>query len=185
MFSKRLYRMIAHLDESFEELIVNVDKIRMNTIDATHEQNNNFVAPQQSEAELQAQSQSQSELMMEENIITNRIERNRINQTEIVNMMAKVSLLTIISVIFMNVYFIAIIYFLFDFRHNPNQDSISVYQLVARIELIIGLCWNCFTLYATFPFNDKQYVKCCGLCHKGLKYCCIACVTKRILRQRR
>ena len=103
MLLKRLYRMIAHLDESYQNLIV-----RMNTIDATSEQNNNFAASQQ-----QSQLQSHSEYMMEENRIADRIEKNSMHQTEIVNMMAKVSLLTIISVIFINVYFIAVIYFLF------------------------------------------------------------------------
>ena len=112
------------------------------------------------------------------------IEKNRVHQTEIVNMMAKVSLLTIISLIFMNVYFVAVIYSLFEIRNQAKQDFISVYELVLRIELIIGLCWNCFTLYATFPFNDKQYVKCCASCHKGLKNCCIVCVTKQMFWQR-
>ena len=165
MLLKRLYRMIVRLDDSFEKLIVNVEQIRMDTIDATVEQ-----------------SQSESELMMEEN--RNRMEKNRINQTEIVNMMAKVSLLTIISLIFMNMYFAGVIYALFAFENQTNQDLISVYDLVLRIEFIIGLCWNCFTLYATFPFNDKQYIKCCILCHKGLKNCCVVCVTKQMFWQR-
>ena len=178
MFLKRLYRMIAHLDESFEKLVVTADQIRMSRIDIASEQDNSLATPPQP-SQSHSQVQSQSALIMQENIITNRIEQNSINQTEIVNLMAKVSLLTIISEIFINMYFIDFLHLAITF--NSNQDSIPIYIY----SFIIGLCWNCFTLYATFPFNDKQYVKCCGLCHKGLKNCCVVCVTKRIFRQKR
>ena len=73
------------------------------------------------------------------------------------------------------------------FENHANQDSIYVYLLVARICLIVGVCRirNCFTLYATFPFNENYYVKCCAFCHKDLKNCCVVCVTKQIFRQKR
>ena len=171
MLLKRLYRLMVALDESSEKLIVNVKQIRMSTIEATldHDQENNFATLEQ---QSQSESESESQLMIEEN--RNKIEKNRINQTQIVNMMAKVSLLTIISLIFMNAYYVAAV-------HWYNQSDVtSVHELV----LIIGVCWNCLTLYTTFPFNDKQYVKYCGLCHKGVKSCCVVCVTKQMFWQR-
>ena len=163
--------MILLLDESFQTLIVNVDQIRMNNMNNSRTGDDNI-----NDDMCNIKSES-----LEENDVRDRIKKNSMQQTEVVNMMAKISLLTIISEIFMNGYLIMVIFL--DLHLNAYIDCVP-YRVTQHIILIIGLCLNCFTLYATFVFNDNHYVKCCGFCHNTLKNCCVMCVTRQSFRHR-
>ena len=159
LFLKRLYLMIFALDESFQTLIVNVEHIRMHTMNRSSDHNDD-------------DAKSESEI---------RLENNTMQQTEVVNMMAKISLLTIISEMFIDS--LLVTQMVLEFNYSDDINSVP-FLITHNIMLIICLCVNCFTLYATFVFNDDHYVKCCGFCHTSLKKCCVKCVTTHTLRQR-
>ena len=112
----------------------------------------------------------------------------RMQATEVVDIMAKISLLTIVSEIFINICFIMSVYL---YIHEANEHSTwkegheYAYVIMEEFILITGVCINCFTLYAAFVFNDDHYRKCCSCCHKSLKKCCVMCVTGQVCRYRR
>ena len=125
--------------------------------------------------------QSKSELDFQESDIKDRIHQNSQQQKEVVNIIAKISLLTIVSEIFINGFLSLRIHLSFHYHEDINS---VVFILTVNIIVIIGLCLNCFTLYATFEFNHNHYIKCCGLCHRGLKNCCVVCVARQSFRNR-
>ena len=108
----------------------------------------------------------------------------RMQETQVVNMMAKISLLTIVSEIIINAFLIMAVCVNFN-EVNLNNVVHQRYVIVEQSLLVMGVCINCFTLYATFVFNDDHYMKCCGLCHKSLKKCCVMCVTRQTFRYTR
>ena len=171
VFLKRLYQMILDLDASFDTLI---RKFNM------HEADN--VSPP-----LQLQLQLQSDLICNDEIeIRDKMEKIRMQESEVVNIMAKISLLTIVSEIFINIYFIMIAsVYLDDALKNFDWTGTYQYWIMEQFAWITGVCINCFTLYATFVFNDDHYMKCCRCCHKRLKKCCVRCVTGQVFRYRR
>ena len=190
IFLKRLYQMILSLDESFEALVINMDEVRMNSdnIDGTivgtdrlddidhYDQDKNHNMP--------ITDANEADLPNDEIEIRDRMQKISMHETEVVNMMAKISLLTIISEIFINSSLIMIVYLNIDEAHG-NYITNDVYTILEQLFLIIGFCINCFTLYATFIFNDDHYMKCCGFYHTNLKKCCVICVTRKTFRHGR
>ena len=165
--------MILRLDESFETLIVHVDEIRMNSMDET--ENNH--------SDNKDKKKSESDLIDYENEMKDRMHKISMHETEVVNMMAKISLLTIISEIFVNIFLIMVAYEKFKEAHAI--DVSFEYIIVEQSVIIVAVCLNCFTLYAMFVLNDQHYIKFCGFCHKGLKKCCVMCVTRSAFHGRR
>ena len=183
VFLKRLYQMIVSLDESFETLIINMDEIRMSSMSSNSEIDKHF--DDNINHKDKNDDVSQSDLISDDEIeIKDKMQKISMQETEVVNMMAKISLLTIVSEIFINVFLIMIAYLNVDQTYGDNAFN-QTYAIVEQLALMIGLCLNCFTLYATFIFNDDHYMKCCGFCHKNLKKCCVICVTRQALRHRR
>ena len=163
LFLKRLYRMILHLDESFQTLMDDMEQIRMDSMDDTISHPNN------------------SSHSVESNQIMQNVKRNTMEQTEIVDMMAKISLLTIISEIFVHIWLTMVI---IDINLKLYNYSWT-YIVISSMMIDVGVFFNSFVLYATFPFNDSHYMKFCRICHNCLKGCCVIYAAKRSFQNRR
>ena len=114
-----------------------------------------------------------------------RMEKIRMQETEVVNMMAKISLLTIVCEIFINIYLIILVYLNLEDVYQHDTLKAKYMVIMGHFALIIGYCVNCFTLYAAFVFNGDHYMICCAFCHKSLKKCCVMCVTRQAFRYTR
>ena len=189
VFLKRLYQMILSLDESFESLIVDMDEIRMNSLDETEhmhmgDDGDNNYHHDHDHLGSKLSITSGSDTASKQSDLMDRMHKIRIQETEVINIMAKISLLTIVSEIFINIFLSMVVFLNIDEANDHGTDVSDGYVAVEQLMLIIAVCINCFTLYATFVFNDDHYIKCCGLCHKSLKQCCLICVTRQSLRRR-
>ena len=109
-------------------------------------------------------------------------------QTEIVNLMTKLSLITIVSVIFSQFWNFGILYLSIIQIENTNHQYSSMYFNILLISLYmfraIAAITDCLVIYFTYQFNQKTYFACCSLCHNHLRYHCIKCIIQRNLNNR-
>ena len=116
--------------------------------------------------------------------LLNEINRNQNEQQLIVDLITKMSLLTIICVMFGQLFPITAIYTVDRLSTDPNVSALwfnehSVLCFTFRaIEALI----NCTVLYLTFVFSQDKYDSYCYLCHTCLKKCCTYCIVKQNIR---
>ena len=118
--------------------------------------------------------------------LSNELHRNENEQKIILNFMTKLSILTIISVIFAQCFPIAVLITDIDVATHKHLSDTMLYNklvitcwILRAIEAVI----NCLVLYFTFIFNEKQYNRYFGLCHECLRSCCQKCIVKRMARE--
>ena len=113
--------------------------------------------------------------------VKNELIRNKNEQKEIIHVMTKISLLTIICVVFAQGFTILALYTDYNLAFNKNMKDLWFHKhtiLCWILRSIEGLT-NCIVLYFTFVFNTTMYLKCCGLCHNCFEKCCFKCVVRR------
>ena len=177
LFLKRLYRMVLNLDESFQSLMMedmedySSKRKSMVSKDSQDEKQN------ENENDISLYRSGSYSDSSESNRIMVKIEGNATEQTQIVDIMAKITLLTIISEILFCIWVILFLSIL-------NAEYSDTLKIIQNIMLEIWLCFNCFALYATLIFNNDHYIMCCGLCHNCFKTCCANYVAKRSIQNR-
>lgn len=94
--------------------------------------------------------------------------RNEAKQKDIVDLMCKITLLTVIEQVVFLLWLISACLYLF----------MSGYEIVVFFCLgTLDICCICFVVYFTFAFNHDQYLICCNMCHEKFKICCVKCCT--------
>ena len=163
LFLKRLLAMIKNLTQAFENLLASPGYGNCGKHVRNHDINSN---------EWKGKNGALINL-------NSRIEHNRTELSEIIHVMTKISLLTMIEQFFYILYAIAfaiVIVSKLQFEYDRNQTQINNFAF--GLLFSINNCWMCFVLYFTFVFNDNQYIRCCSRCHNCFKNWCIHLVTK-------
>ena len=162
VFLSRLYRMILSLDESYHGLIIDIDNYRQNS-----KSSNN------GDIELEVKNDDDSDVFD----LEQKAADNKATQEEIVDLMAKISFLTLIEEMLFHSWVIPrytmIIYQKFTGHYNENIALL----LTAMQSINIGFL--CLVLYFTFGFNNQQYMLCCKIFHECMKKCCRDFVSRR------
>ena len=108
-------------------------------------------------------------------------------QLRIVNLMIKVSILTIIATIFAPIFniftFIAEYMYVEDFNSDNDNDNDNNNSSIIMIIVLVGFLFRVFqclgnhiVLYLLFSFNKKEYIFCCKNWHDSMYNCCIKCI---------
>ena len=121
------------------------------------------------------------------NNIDDQLRRNQTRQMEIVDLMTKITLLTIIEQLLFFVWTLCgLIQYVLHYQLGyPTQSNLySIFRGIDPIFEMLDICFICVALYFTFVFNHKQYQFCCARCHKQFRHCCVRCVVKKTLRYR-
>lgn len=116
--------------------------------------------------------------------IDERMEQNQTTQVEVVDMMTKISLLTIVTEIMWHSYGALLIYQNTKYYGLRETDYSHILNICINLVLSMLVCCDCFVLYFTFVFNQSQYFRCCGPCHKCLKSCVKWIVVKKNIQRR-
>ena len=161
IFMTRLYKMIEELNESFHSLIIEMSSINLN------------------EQSVSINTKAIKKINYE--IIDEKLNKNHMDQNQIVDLMIKISSLTIICVIFQHVW---IWFSIYCYIQGQGDGEYYVLYLIAIILRHIGVLVNCCALYLTFAFNEDQYMRFCGLCHRCMKDCCVRYIGRRRYKQR-
>ena len=194
MFLNRLYRILQTMDQRFQLLIGDKDKK-----DTANNRNGNYNYNCVASSKLTVQSTPSSdgdvidEIQHDNNFINKiddldsneeeqfEISKNQSEQHDIVNLMTKISWLTIVSIVlgqgFNLTLMIADMENVLTYKHLWEK-----YASVAVLFRCIEAMTNCVVLYFTFVFNTSQYTRCCNLCHQCLKNCCIGYIVRRNIR---
>lgn len=95
-------------------------------------------------------------------------------QNDIVNLMTRVSILTITAAIFAQCFNIIAGYNGYRYALQDISDSeLEIQAIIGYILRNIEGFINCFVLYLMFRFNEKEYFFCCLKCHKCLFRTCV------------
>lgn len=172
VFLNKLHAMIQELDESFEQLLDDLNQVTQAGNVDCNDMNANYkkLTSESNESDLET--------------IGTEIDRNKIEQKEIVNWMAKYVVLTIVSQLFQQIWYLVMIARYFGFINNNLSDGTLI--LLDYICGCLSLTVNCVVMYFTFIFNEKQYYKCCCCrnCHKCIQLICIHCIKKNNIERR-
>ena len=162
-FLTRLYQIITQLEEK--------DRKHTNTFDDTLTVNiNNRHVTDDSES-ISLSTQLMISSMHDEVEIKFTRYTIATKQIEIVDLMTKLTLLAIIY----EVLLCAVVIMWIICMNEICDNACTVLVLL----IVIYTCFITFVLYSTFAFNHNDYLKCCGVCHRCLKNCCIKLVNKR------
>lgn len=101
-------------------------------------------------------------------------------QKEIVYIMTKVSLLTIIAALFAQSFNIITAFNEYTFSGNGYTEKLYIGAIIAYTCRGIEGFINCTVLYLMFTFSINEYKFCCGKCHKCLYSSCILNVKQNI-----
>ena len=159
----RLYKMIMSLDEPNQSLMKNSMDFIPN--DDTNDSDNDC----------------HDNKNIEMSVMDSKMDRNKAQKNQIINLMAKISLLTIIAEIFWHTFFAFVLYT--KSASIPHTEGLQMY-IVHRCLSCFAIICNSFVLFIAFPFNEDQYSKLCGCCHKWFKLCCIKCILRKTLYHR-
>ena len=116
--------------------------------------------------------------------IINTKNRYKIQQKQVVDIMSKITLLTIVEqilfILWIIVYYSPLVFeYLFKFSGQRLTDIVDIGYYVYQILISLNVFFICLVLYFTFEFNDYHYYICCNLCHTWLKNCCFKLLAKR------
>ena len=173
IFLKRLYKMISHLDEPCQTLTVDPTSYNFNA-----QLNINISDNDDEYSNLSSNSSTNIDQV---NQAQENIQRSIAKQMEIVELITKISLLTIIWEFILQTWLITAIVFQISMAERKDEDSLQSKIFESKMTIIamsirgICACSNCFVLYAAFIYNNDQYAKSCGMLHNGLKRCCTWC----------
>lgn len=111
--------------------------------------------------------------------VTRKLKRNKKQQMEIINLMAKISLLTVVEQVLYVLWVVLrviwhIMCCVLDYGYTANQ-SIIVWLLYESV-MTINVCFICTVLYFMFAFNNDHYELCCIKCHSCFTNCCVKIV---------
>ena len=109
-----------------------------------------------------------------------RLIKNKDEQHQIVDLMVKISWLTIVSQIFQQIWIYVAFYYTVFFLDKKESDYgvFAVCRMLRNVWILI----TCAVLYLIFVFNQQQYDKCCLKCHRCLKNCCIKWIYRNKIR---
>ena len=162
LFLKRFYRMILDLDESF--LTITLDEnINYNNNNNNNDNDNDNINHRQL------------------------LHRNQTEQMEIVDLMSKITLLTVMEQLLFAGWVIPLgieDFLIVEYGYTSDSHLCVMLTWIKETFMLIDACFICFVLHFTFVFNHNQYQRCCHGCHKRFKKCCISCVVKNTLRNR-
>ena len=187
IFLKKLYRMIKNLDNLFEALIIqSMEKtsshsmLSNNDVDYNYNDNHNYDKKNEIEMiELQRFESSREKLI-----------DNREEQNDMIELMTKISILTIFSQIFQHTWYWMYAVYLFGFSDYSWYSNDIKGKIGGRLSMMIriirafAIMFDCLALYLTFAFNNKIYKKCCTICHSSTKNCCIWCIVRNTFQNR-
>lgn len=108
--------------------------------------------------------------------------RNQHQQMEIVDLMAKITLLTVIEQLLFAVSIIlaGVTGFLrLKCGYSSTANVVKILNMLHICGVLLQACFVCFVLHFTFVYNHNQYQRCCKGFHKQFKKCCIWCVVKK------
>ena len=171
VFFKRFFQIILRLDESYQNLLFSSEVRPLRVSYTNTNSSSNSIGSSTNT------SVGGSIITVDTNsthVKNQKLSQNRKKQYQIVDIMARVLLLTIVSEFLIHSCMALIVYF--RLMERMKNDISEWYFFVASALFQLALLSMCFTVYMTFEFNDDEYFKCCSLCHKGLRYCCVRCV---------
>lgn len=156
LFLKRLYQMLKHLNVRLNKLMVDVEMESITNEMVLEIDNNN------------------TDNLVKSESLQQRITGNETEKNEIVNLMVKISLLTIVSQILQQIWIFAEIYYNVVLMET-GRDVYS-FNSIARLCKNIWVVTSCTALYLAFIFNEQQYYFCCKSCHNCIQNNCIKCI---------
>lgn len=183
LFLNRFYRMILNMDESFQRLMLG-------------DRDHNHTIRDIGDIHIDLNTNNNNDDMQNDDntnharCLRTLLEKNQSEQMEIVDLMAKITLLTIIEQLLFLVWLISVtIQFVLKFvligrGYNDNSGISLLFQLIEKVFWSLDICFICFLLHFTFIFNQDHYTMWCNGCHKRFKRCCIRCVVKKTLSHR-
>ena len=114
--------------------------------------------------------------------------KNSEEQEDKVDLITKLSVLTIYCATSALIFGIATFYTVYEFAKTKHSTSwmnkhVMVDQMLCEIQAIT----NCLVLYFMFVFGDNQFARCicCKCCYKCLRKCCKYCVKKKVVEIRK
>ena len=172
---KRLFHMIENLDEQYQSMLKRRLTISRNVVELELENTN--VRSTNDEV----QDLTSTLLDMDGGID---LDRNKNVQQEIVHLMVKLSLLTMICVIVSQFYNIAAPYLLYakETKNNVTNVWFNEHIILILVLRAIEATVNCIILTFTFIFYQKQYNRYCNICHSTLENCFVQCIIKKMVR---
>ena len=112
--------------------------------------------------------------------VTSEVKRNKHEQNDIVDLMTKISLLTIFCVIFAQFWNVSALYTEYnEAQNNPSSFWYSQHVVLCFSFRAMEGVVNSIGLHFTFVFNHDMYMGCCVLCHNCLKNACMKCIVAR------
>ena len=116
--------------------------------------------------------------------INQKMDQNSKEQKDALNLITKLSIITIFCVIASQMFNIATLYTVYEFaitKHSTfwMDKHVITDQILCEIQAIV----NCLVLYFMFIFSENAYFKipCCGLLHECLKQCVTNWVVRRLV----
>lgn len=111
--------------------------------------------------------------------IMNQLNQNKREQKDLINLMSKILLLTIASVIVEQLFTILATFNMCQYAiSNKLNNKLVVLSYIFRA--MEGLV-NCIVLYFTFIFSENEYFIICGPCHHCLRHQCSYLVGKKMV----
>lgn len=161
MFLHRLYRMILNLDESLQQLLLQMQRTSLMNANKNYDDMHD----------------EESKAAMIHVQLQDKVAGNRKYQMEIVDMMTKISLLTMISQVLFHIWDI-----MFIVTHAMGFGSNCPLLLIIAVIRGIGMFFNAFASHSVLVYNNNHYVKCCEIPHGLLNKCCVLYVVKKTTR---
>ena len=210
LFLTRLYRMTQNLDDTLESLMIQMAAIELDTNTSTSvtsgentpkpesQQNNSGNNTNddmrdlgdlndlgdlgRSGTPMSDMNKSLSAVSVES--IKSDMIRTRSDQSEIVDTMIQISLLTIISVFVQQLWlwFWIFMYFI-GYEQFQFKNGWWIQAMIMLICKHVAVATNCVALYLSFPFNTNHYNVLCCCCHKWLRSCCVKYISLRQMRR--
>lgn len=181
-----------HSDSENDANIPNHNKITItSTDDDDRDDKNTSIGTSDMTSNLEADSHSQitdanssltSNATVSESAMMHQLNRNKNEQNELIDLMSRILLLTIISILVEQVFTIMAAYNVYRLVVNDDTKSysIDVGYWFREFEAV----WNCLVLYFTFIFNENEYYCLCKVFHACLKNACIESIKKKLLKLR-
>ena len=160
MFLNKLYYQVYYLEESLQENRLVTGRIKT----------------------LAQSNIDTMSLTGREEMSSDLLNRTQNEQEEIVDLMTKISLLTILCVIFAQFWNVAALYTDYNLAERNISDLWYSEHVILCVSFrSIEAVANGIGLHFTFFFNNSIYLKCCGNCHDCLKNACIKCIVQKNL----
>ena len=104
----------------------------------------------------------------------------RIEQNDMLELISKLTVLTIFCVVFSQLFNIALLVEnLMLVQNRGNDDFFTRLTLIEYIFRGIDAIVCCIVLHFTYVENEEQYEKCCKSCHDCARDCCVWCTFEK------